>query len=166
MTCQARHAGQFIMDFPCQSTAHMVLYALSSFSISLVDNLCSMPKIYLLLMSPGGNVSWWESRNFYVRCPSCDKIRRHIRRENYDSLECTLPSGAALAARLQIFEPFIPCKICSALTGMMLGSNLSLATNKPKLQIVAEEARSAFYAEEDITLKGVTNLKYFAACYL
>ena len=28
---------------------------------------------------------WRESRNFYVRCPFCDKIRRHRRRESYDS---------------------------------------------------------------------------------
>jgi hypothetical protein len=27
---------------------------------------------------------------------------------------------------------------------------------------MAEEARSTFHAEEDITLKDVTNLKYFA----
>jgi hypothetical protein len=61
MTCQARHAGQFIMGFPCQSTAHMVLYALSSFSISIVDNPCSIPKIYLLLMSSGGNPETFTS---------------------------------------------------------------------------------------------------------
>jgi hypothetical protein len=61
MTCQARHVGQFIMDFPCQSTAHMVLYALSSFSIPLVDNLYSMPKIYLLLVTPGGNPETFTS---------------------------------------------------------------------------------------------------------
>jgi hypothetical protein len=46
----------------------------------MIDNLYSMPEIYLSLM-----FFWWETRNSYVRCPFCDKTRRHRRRESYDS---------------------------------------------------------------------------------
>lgn len=56
MTRQARDAGQFIIGLQsCQSTLHMVLYALNSFSISMADNLCSMPNNL-----PIADVFWWE----------------------------------------------------------------------------------------------------------